>query len=75
MRRRALRRRYGHSYNAMLRAEMAEILARHGYDPKMAAPLVREGMGAFELEHRILSTRPGEMGSLEYTHNIHKVRR
>jgi len=54
---------------------MAEILARHGYDPKMAAPLVREGMGAFELEHRILSTRPGEMGSLEYTHNIHKVRR
>jgi hypothetical protein len=59
----------------MLRAEMAEILARHGYDPKMAAPLVREGMGAFELEHRILSTRPGEMGSLEYTHNIHKVRR
>lgn len=53
--------------------EMQEILKGHGYDPKDAKKLQDEGMGTFELEHRIKSTHPGQMGSLEYTHGLKKV--
>jgi hypothetical protein len=67
----ALHRRYGraHSYEG----DLAEILAANGYSPKEAKRLAAEGMGPFELEHRIKSTQPGAMGSLEYTHNIFKI--
>jgi hypothetical protein len=72
----ALRRRYGrsHTRDAELEAEMSAILAKHGYNPHDARMLVVEGMGAHELEHRIRSTSPGGMGSLEYTHNLQKLR-
>jgi len=53
---------------------MSAILAKHGYNPHDARMLVVEGMGAHELEHRIRSTSPGGMGSLEYTHNLQKLR-
>jgi len=52
--------------------EMEEILKEHGYNPHDAKKLQDEGMGAFELEHRIKSTKPGAMGSLEYTHGLKK---
>jgi hypothetical protein len=29
-------------------------------------------MGPYELEHRLKTTKPGEMGSLEFTHNLKK---
>jgi len=54
--------------------EMKEILRRHGYNPAAAVALAREGMGPHELEHRIRSTTPGGVGSLEFTHRIHKRR-
>jgi len=54
--------------------EMSDILSKYGYDPKEAERLAAEGMGPEELEHRIRSTEPGEVGSLEYTHRIHKRR-
>ena len=53
--------------------ELQAILKKHGYDPKDAAKLAKEGMGPEELEHRIKSTKPGEMGSLEYTHNLKRI--
>jgi len=52
---------------------MTEILRKHGYDPKVAWHLAREGMRPEELEHRIRSTKPGAVGSLEYTHGLHKL--
>lgn len=52
--------------------EMQSILHRYGYDPKDAEKLAAEGMGPEELEHRIKTTKPGEMGSLEYTHSLQK---
>jgi len=53
--------------------ELQAILKKHGYDPKDAAKLAKEGMGPEELEHRIKSTKPGEKGSLEYTHNLNRI--
>ena len=55
-------------------AEMSDILSKYGYDPKEASRLAAEGMGPEELEHRIRTTEPGGVGSLEYTHRIHKRR-
>jgi hypothetical protein len=52
--------------------ELEAILEAHGYDPKDAKKLNEEGMGPYELEHRIKSTSAGGMGSLEFTHGIHK---
>jgi hypothetical protein len=56
------------------RREMEDLLQRYGYDPAYAADLRHEGMGPYELESR-LKNRPGSIGSLEYTHNIHRIRR
>ena len=53
--------------------EMQDILKKHGYNPKDAKRLQKEGIGPFELERRIKSTKPGGMGSLEYTHNLSKI--
>jgi hypothetical protein len=53
-------------------AEMKKLMSGHGYDPKDADSLQDEGMGSHELEHILKSTRPGGVGSLEYTHKIHK---
>jgi hypothetical protein len=52
--------------------EMEGLLSKHGYDPKDAKKLQKEGVGPFELAHRIKTTTPGEVGSLEYTHNLKK---
>lgn len=52
--------------------EMQDILKEHGYNPSDAKKLQDEGMGPHELERRIKSTKPGGMGSLEYTHNLKK---
>lgn len=52
--------------------EMEGVLKKHGYDPKDAKALLAEGMGPEELEHRIKTTKPGEVGSLEYTHKLKK---
>lgn len=58
-------------YNYATQArELAGILSAHNYPTDAAERLAKEGMGSFELEHRITSTKPGEVGSLEYTHNI-----
>jgi hypothetical protein len=54
--------------------ELQEMLRRHGYDPNDAKKLQEEGMGATELEHILKTTRPGEMGSLEYTHNFKRIK-
>ena len=54
-------------------AEMIEIMKRHGYSAEDARKLSAEGMGPMELEHILRTTKPGGMGSLEYTHRIHKV--
>jgi predicted RNase H-like nuclease (RuvC/YqgF family) len=62
------------AYSAGELHEMEEILREHGYDPKDAKKLQAEGMGPHELEHRIKSTTPGEMGSLEYTHRLKKLK-
>jgi hypothetical protein len=51
--------------------EMEQILAAHGYDPKDARALQNEGMGPYELEHR-LRTAPSGWGSLTYTHGLKK---
>ena len=51
--------------------EMREMLERRGYDPAHAIDLLEEGMGPYELEGR-LEHRPGEVGSLEYTHEIER---
>jgi hypothetical protein len=61
--------------NLVERAEMEQILRKHGYDPKDATKLLEEGMGPHELEHRIRSTKSGQMGSLEYTHRMKKLDR
>lgn len=50
--------------------EMQDILKSNGYNPADATKLQEEGMGPYELEHRIKTTKPGEMGSLEYTHGL-----
>jgi hypothetical protein len=55
--------------------ELEAILRAHGYDPKKAQALLKEGMGPFELAHRIRTTTPGGMGSLEYTHGFKKMKR
>ena len=52
--------------------EMREILSKYGYEPSEATRLAEEGMGPHELEHRIRSTESGGVGSLEYTHRIHR---
>jgi len=52
--------------------EMQELLQKHGYNPKDAQKLQKEGMGTYELEHRLKTTKPGGMGSLEYTHGLKK---
>jgi hypothetical protein len=52
--------------------EMQDLLKKNGYDPKDAKKLQNDGMGLYELEHRIKTTKPGEMGSLEYTHDLKK---
>jgi hypothetical protein len=54
--------------------EMEGILKKHGYNPKDAKKLQAEGMGPEELEHRIKTTKPGGKGSLEYTHNLKRVK-
>lgn len=54
--------------------EMQRILSAHGYDIEHAARLQEEGMGPEELRGRI-ATGEGKMGSLEYTHRIHKVKK
>ncbi len=52
--------------------EMRELLKKKGYDPHHAEALVTEGMGPEELRGR-LAIRPGEVGSIEYTHRIHRA--
>ncbi len=52
--------------------EMQDLLKARGYDPKDAKKLQNDGMGPYELEHRLKTTKPGEMGSLEFTHNLKK---
>lgn len=54
--------------------EMAALLKRHGYDPDDAERLHDEEMGSSELEHILKTTRPGEMGSLEYTRGLRKIK-
>lgn len=54
--------------------EMQGLLRHHGYDPNDAKKLQEEGMGSTELEHILKTTRPGEMGSLEYTRNIKRTK-
>jgi phosphoglycolate phosphatase-like HAD superfamily hydrolase len=54
-------------------AEIETILKKHGYDPKDAVKLSKEGMGPEEVLHRIKSTKAGEKGSLEYTHGLKMV--
>ena len=53
--------------------ELQDILKEHGYDPKDAKALAKEGIGPTELEHCIKTTKPGQKGSLEYTHNLKKL--
>ena len=55
-------------------AEMKTLLKDKGYDPGFAHDLLEEGMGPHELEDR-LRHAPGSMGSLEYTHEIHREKR
>jgi hypothetical protein len=50
--------------------EMEDALKKHGYDPKDAKKLQKEGMGPEELEER-LKVKSG-VGSLEHTHNLKK---
>jgi hypothetical protein len=52
--------------------EMQTILENYGYNPTDAYIFYREGIGPYELEYRIKTTQPGEIGSIEYTHNIKK---
>ena len=52
--------------------ELKGILRKHGYPTRHALRLYREGMGPEELEGRIRMGAPGAMGTLEYTHNIHR---
>jgi hypothetical protein len=47
--------------------EMRSLLKSSGYDPRHAEALYKEGMGSYELEHRLRSA-PSGVGSLEYTH-------
>jgi hypothetical protein len=54
--------------------ELEELLAVNGYDPDEARKLQYEGMGPYELEHILKTTRPGGVGSLEYTHRIKRLR-
>ena len=54
--------------------EMRELMEGEGYDPDDAKNLQDEGMGAHELEHIFRTTRPGGMGSLEYTHGIRRLK-
>jgi hypothetical protein len=54
-------------------AEMIAIMEKHGYSAEDARKLSAEGMGPMELEHILRTTKPGGMGSLEYTHRIHKT--
>lgn len=55
-------------------AELKAILKDNGYDPGFAHDLLEEGMGPLELEDR-LRHKPGTVGSLEYTHEIHRGQR
>ena len=60
----------------MMKAELKEmqaLLKKHGYDPKHAKALQKEGLGSYELEDR-LKHKPGSVGSLEYTHGIKKAK-
>jgi hypothetical protein len=52
-------------------SEMRDLLEAKGYDPRHAIDLFEEGMGPHELEDR-LRHRPGSVGSLEHSHNIHR---
>ncbi len=52
--------------------ELERILEAHGYRRIDAVRLAGEGMGPFDLEQR-LRVRPGDVGSIEFTHGIHKV--
>lgn len=52
---------------------MQDILRNAGYDPADANQLQAEGMGPEELRHRITTTKPGEIGSLEFTHGLKKI--
>jgi hypothetical protein len=52
--------------------EMQRDLIRHGYEPEHAWTLVDDGIGPYELRNR-LKNKPGEAGSLERTHGIHKL--
>jgi hypothetical protein len=54
--------------------ELQTLLRQHGYDPDDAKKLQEEGMGETELAHILKTTRPGEMGSLEYTHNFKRIK-
>jgi hypothetical protein len=54
--------------------EMESLLKKHGYDPKDAKRLQAEEMGPEELAHILKTTKPGAMGSLEYTHNLKKIK-
>jgi hypothetical protein len=53
--------------------EMRTLLESRGFDPLAADCLADEGMGPFELIER-LRCPAGQIGSLEYTHNIHRMR-
>lgn len=54
--------------------EMQKLLKDQGFNPNDAKKLLKEGMGPFELAHR-LKVKPGLVGSLEYTHNMRRVAR
>lgn len=56
-------------------SEMEELLEGRGYDPAHAKKLQQEGMGPHELEHILKTTKPGGVGSLEYTHRFGMKRR
>ncbi len=73
-RRHTLRRRYGRSWQESELAEMEEILRRRGFNPHDARMLQVEGMGPEELRGRA-SHAPGTVGSLEYTHRMHRSAR
>ena len=55
---------------------MAQLLYEHRYEnPRMnARKLFREGMGSYELEHILASTKGGGVGSLEYTRGFKKTK-
>ena len=79
MKRRALKKRYGHARSWAASpggkrelVEMKEILVKRGFSPHHAKALQAEGMGSEELRSRA-AIPPREVGGLTYTHRIKKA--